>query len=125
MDDCSSAARWLSRCAVGQSRSEALTGIIGPRRACTISMISPLSMPWRQTDVTPRLLWPIAFGERQSFLDAQPGAPRDHDQPAQATASERLSSSHSARRGATASAAEWGRERGGIERSSRPAMFRA
>ena len=38
----SSAAR-----AVDQSRSEALTGIIGARRACTVSMISPLSMPWR------------------------------------------------------------------------------
>src|SRR5687768_190027 len=30
-----------------ESRSEALTGIIGARRACTVSMISPLSMPWR------------------------------------------------------------------------------
>jgi hypothetical protein len=28
-----------------QSRSEALTGIIGARRACTVSMISPLSIP--------------------------------------------------------------------------------
>jgi hypothetical protein len=33
--------------AVDQSRSEALTGIMGARRACTVSMISPLSMPWR------------------------------------------------------------------------------
>jgi hypothetical protein len=33
--------------AVGQSRSDALTGIIGARRAWTVSMISPLSMPWR------------------------------------------------------------------------------
>ena len=31
--------------AVDQSRSDALTGIIGARRACTVSMISPLSMP--------------------------------------------------------------------------------
>jgi hypothetical protein len=30
-----------------QSRSETLTGIIGARRAWTVSMISPLSMPWR------------------------------------------------------------------------------
>jgi len=30
-----------------QSRSDTLTGIIGARRACTVSMISPLSMPWR------------------------------------------------------------------------------
>ena len=30
-----------------QSRSEALTGIIGARRAWTVSMISPLSMPCR------------------------------------------------------------------------------
>jgi len=30
-----------------QSRGEALAGIIGARRACTVSMISPLSMPWR------------------------------------------------------------------------------
>src|ERR671915_562539 len=29
-----------------QSRSETLTGIMGARRACTVSMISPLSMPW-------------------------------------------------------------------------------
>ena len=35
------------RCAVDQSPSEVLTGIIGARRACTVSMISPLSMPWR------------------------------------------------------------------------------
>ena len=34
-----------ARGAVDQSRSEALTGIIGARRACTVSMISPLSMP--------------------------------------------------------------------------------
>jgi hypothetical protein len=33
------------RLRVDQSRSEALTGIIGARRACTVSMISPLSMP--------------------------------------------------------------------------------
>jgi hypothetical protein len=33
--------------AVDQSRSEALTGIIGARRAWTVSMISPLSMPCR------------------------------------------------------------------------------
>ena len=26
--------------------------------ACTVSMISPLSMPWRYTDVMPRLLCP-------------------------------------------------------------------
>ena len=30
-----------------QSWNDALTGTIGGRRACTISMISPLSMPWR------------------------------------------------------------------------------
>ena len=36
-----------SAAAVDQSRSEALTGIIGARRACTVSMISPLSMPCR------------------------------------------------------------------------------
>ena len=30
-----------------QSRSDALTGIIGARRARTVSMISALSMPWR------------------------------------------------------------------------------
>jgi hypothetical protein len=30
-----------------QSRSETLTGIIGARRAWTVSMISPLSMPSR------------------------------------------------------------------------------
>src|SRR4051812_37426101 len=30
-----------------QSRSEALTGTIGARRAWTASMISALSMPWR------------------------------------------------------------------------------
>jgi hypothetical protein len=36
-----------ARIAVIQSRSEALTGIIGARRAWTVSMISPLSMPWR------------------------------------------------------------------------------
>jgi hypothetical protein len=35
------------RRAVDQSRSEALTGIIGARRAWTVSMISPLSMPCR------------------------------------------------------------------------------
>ena len=35
------------RLLVDQSRSEALTGIIGARRACTVSMISPLSMPCR------------------------------------------------------------------------------
>jgi hypothetical protein len=35
------------RCALDQSRDEALTGIIGARRACLVSMISPLSMPWR------------------------------------------------------------------------------
>jgi hypothetical protein len=29
-----------------QSRSDALTGIIGARRAWTVSTISPLSMPW-------------------------------------------------------------------------------
>jgi hypothetical protein len=34
-----------ARMAVIQSRSEALTGIIGARRAWTVSMISPLSMP--------------------------------------------------------------------------------
>jgi hypothetical protein len=33
--------------AVAQSRSETLTGIMGARRACTVSMISPLSMPCR------------------------------------------------------------------------------
>ena len=31
----------------GQSRSEALTGTMGARRAWTASMISALSMPWR------------------------------------------------------------------------------
>jgi hypothetical protein len=30
-----------------QSRSDAVTGIIGARRAWTVSMISALSMPWR------------------------------------------------------------------------------
>jgi hypothetical protein len=30
-----------------QGRTDALTGIIGARRACTVSMISPLSMPCR------------------------------------------------------------------------------
>jgi hypothetical protein len=33
--------------AVDQSRNEVLTGIMGARRAWTVSMISPLSMPWR------------------------------------------------------------------------------
>src|SRR3954452_12819051 len=38
----------MSRAARGnQSRSETLTGSIGARRACTVSMISPLSMPCR------------------------------------------------------------------------------
>ena len=32
---------------VDQSRTDALTGIIGARRACTVSMISPLSIPCR------------------------------------------------------------------------------
>jgi hypothetical protein len=36
--------RWL---AVDQSRSVALTGIIVVRRAWTVSMISPLSIPCR------------------------------------------------------------------------------
>ena len=40
-----------ARIAVDQSRSDALTGIIGARRACTVSMISPLSMPCRYTEV--------------------------------------------------------------------------
>jgi hypothetical protein len=33
--------------AVDQGRSGVLTGIIGARQACTVSMISALSMPWR------------------------------------------------------------------------------
>jgi len=32
--------------AVGQSRSDVLTGIIGARRVWTVSMISALSIPW-------------------------------------------------------------------------------
>ena len=32
---------------VDQSRSDVLTGIIGARRPCTVSMISALSMPCR------------------------------------------------------------------------------
>jgi hypothetical protein len=42
--------------AVIQSRSQALTGIIGARRAWTVSMISPLSMPcaWSATGVESR-----------------------------------------------------------------------
>jgi hypothetical protein len=43
---------------VDQSRSDALTGIMGERRAWTVSMISPLSMPCRYTEVMPRLLCP-------------------------------------------------------------------
>ena len=49
---CSERRRPLPLCATSnaalagdQSRSETLTGIIGARRACTVSMISPLSMP--------------------------------------------------------------------------------
>jgi hypothetical protein len=38
----SSAALW-----VVQSRNDALIGIIGARRAWTVSMISALLMPWR------------------------------------------------------------------------------
>jgi hypothetical protein len=33
--------------AVDPSRSDVPTGIIGARRAWTVSMISALSMPWR------------------------------------------------------------------------------
>jgi hypothetical protein len=33
--------------AVDQSRSDVLTGVIGARRAWTVSMISALSIPWR------------------------------------------------------------------------------
>jgi hypothetical protein len=33
--------------AVDQSRSDTLTGIMGARRACTVSIISPLSMRCR------------------------------------------------------------------------------
>ena len=36
-----------ARSAVDQSRSDTLTGIIGARRAWTVSMISALSMPCR------------------------------------------------------------------------------
>jgi hypothetical protein len=45
--ECCSARRAAPRSTCDQSRSDALTGIIGARRACTVSMISPLSMPWR------------------------------------------------------------------------------
>src|SRR4051794_40750262 len=41
-----------------QRSSVVRTGSNGARRACTVSMISALSMPWRYTDVMPRLLWP-------------------------------------------------------------------
>jgi hypothetical protein len=37
----------MSGAAVGQSRSDVLTGIIGARRVWTASMISALSIPWR------------------------------------------------------------------------------
>jgi hypothetical protein len=37
----------MSGAAVGQSRSDVLTGIIGARRVWTVSMISALSIPWR------------------------------------------------------------------------------
>jgi hypothetical protein len=49
-------AGWVHRPAGGQRRSDALTGIIGARRACTVSLISPLSMPCRYTEVMPRSL---------------------------------------------------------------------
>jgi hypothetical protein len=58
------------RWAVGQSRTEALTGIIGGRRAWTVSTISPLSIPCRHTDVIPRLLCPelaLDDNERDAF----------------------------------------------------------
>ena len=42
--------------------SDVPTGIIGWRRAWTVSMISALSMPCRYTDVMPRLLWPAGAG---------------------------------------------------------------
>jgi hypothetical protein len=41
------ARRAAAALAVGQSRSETLTGIMGARRERTVSMVSPLSMPWR------------------------------------------------------------------------------
>jgi hypothetical protein len=34
----------------------------------------------------------VALGQRECFLDAQPGAPHDHDQPAQAPAVRSLAS---------------------------------
>jgi hypothetical protein len=55
---CRFARRAVARSAVDKSRSDALTGIIGACRACTVSMISPLWMPCRYTDVIPRLLCP-------------------------------------------------------------------
>jgi hypothetical protein len=44
--------------------SELPTGTIGSRRACTLSMISALSIPCRYMLVMPRLVWP-------SWLDRQ------------------------------------------------------
>jgi hypothetical protein len=88
-----------------------LTGIIGWRRAWTVSMTSAVSMPCRQTDMMPRLqllpapgvhaelatsaslsaphehgataLIEIGLGEGERFLDAQHSTPQDHDQRAQ------------------------------------------
>ena len=42
---CCNARRAALAGSVDQSPSEALTGILGARRAWTVSMISPLSMP--------------------------------------------------------------------------------
>ena len=39
-----------------QTCNELWTGTIGARRACTVSMISALSMPCRYTEVMPRLV---------------------------------------------------------------------
>src|SRR5215217_4374095 len=92
------------RRAVDQSRSEALTGIIGARRACTVSMTSPLSIPCRLDGRDPEIAAPelvLDDDQRYAFaghLDgvgvpklvwreaathscrAQSGSPHDHDQ---------------------------------------------
>jgi hypothetical protein len=56
--------------AVAQCRREVLTGIIGARRACTVSMISTLSMPRRSTEVMPQVAvaeLPLDDDQRHAF----------------------------------------------------------
>jgi hypothetical protein len=68
---CSLLLRPTSSAEVGcQSRSDALIGIIGARRAWTVTMISGLSMPCRYTEVMPRSLWPswrLDHDQRHAF----------------------------------------------------------